>query len=56
MSRVFSGVKMFWTSKRIYNPYPFDFKHAGNIFLHNAIQSKLKLINGSKVIYLAAED
>jgi hypothetical protein len=56
MSRVYSGVKLFWSSKQIGNPYPFFHRDAGSIFLHNAIQSKLKVIDGKKTIFLAAED
>ena len=56
MSRVFSGVKLFWSSKQIGNPYPFFYRNAGTIFLHNAIQSKLKVINETKTIFMAAED
>ena len=54
MSRVYSGVKLFWSSKKKGNPYPFFYRKAGNIFLHNAIQSKLKSINGVKTIFMAA--
>jgi hypothetical protein len=56
MCRVFSGVKMYWSSKQIKNPYPYDFHHAGNIFLHNANQAMLKSTNGKKTIYLAADE
>ena len=56
MSRVYTGVKLFWSSKKIGSPYPYFYRKAGNIFLHNAIQSKFKEINGQKTIFLAAED
>ena len=56
MGRIYTGVKLFWSSKQIGNPYPYFYRKAGNIFLHNAIQSKLKIINGVKTIFLAAED
>jgi hypothetical protein len=45
MGRVYSGVKLFWSSKQIGNPYPYFYRKAGDVFLHNAIQSKLKIIN-----------
>ena len=56
MSRVYTGVKLFWSSKQIGNPYPYFYRKAGSIFLHNAIQSKMKVINGKKTIFMAAED
>ena len=56
MSRVYTGVKLYWSSKKIGNPYPYFYRKAGTIFLHNAIQSKLKVINNKKMIFLAAED
>lgn len=56
LSRVFSGVKLYWSSKQLGNPYPYFHRKAGSLFLHNAIQAKLKNINGMKKIYLAAED
>ncbi len=43
MSRIYSGVKLYWTSNSILTPYPYDYNNAGSIFLHNALQSKLKL-------------
>lgn len=54
LSRVFSGVKLFWSSKQIGNPYPHFYRKAGDLFLHNAIQAKLKLISNVKTILLAA--
>lgn len=56
MGRVYSGVKLFWSSQQIGNPYPYFYRKAGDVFLHNAIQSKLKVINETKTIFLAAED
>jgi hypothetical protein len=56
MGRVYSGVKLFWSSKQLGNPYPYFYRKAGTIFLHNSIQSKLKIINETKTIFLAAED
>lgn len=44
MSRVYSGVRLYWTSNNIAKPYPYDYNVAGNIFLHNALQSKLKVL------------
>jgi hypothetical protein len=54
LSRVFSGVKLFWSSKKIGYPYPHFYRKAGDIFLHNAIQAKLKIFNSKKTIVLAA--
>lgn len=45
MGRVYSGVKLFWSSQQLGNPYPYFYRKAGDVFLHNAIQSKLKIIN-----------
>jgi hypothetical protein len=56
MSRVFSGVSLYWSSNQTGHPYPYFYRGAGSIFLHNAVQAKLKLINGQKKIFLAAED
>ena len=56
LSRVYSGLKLYWSSKQLGNPYPFFHRNAGNIFLHNAIQSKLKVIDGVETIFIAAED
>jgi len=56
MGRIYTGVKLFWSSKQIGNPYPYFYRKAGTIFLHNAIQSKLKVINQTKIIFMAAED
>jgi len=51
MSRVYEGVKLFWSPKELGNPYHYFDRSAGTIFLHNAIQSKLKLINQKKIIF-----
>lgn len=56
LSRVFSGVKLHWSSKQIGSPYPHFYRPAGDVFLHNAIQAKLKIIGGVKTILMAAED
>lgn len=56
LSRVFSGVKLHWSSKQIGSPYPHFYRPAGDVFLHNAIQAKLKTIEGVKTILMAAED
>lgn len=56
MGRVYSGVKLFWSSKQLGNPYPHFYRNAGSVFLHNAIQSKLRIIDDRKTIFLAAED
>ena len=53
---MFSGVKLFWSSKTLGSPYPHFYRNAGNIFLHNAIQAKLKYINGTKSLIISAED
>jgi len=44
---------MFWTSDKASVPYPFDYNHAGNIFLHNALQSKMKVMNGQNFIFIS---
>jgi hypothetical protein len=44
MSRVYSGVRLYWTSNSLVTPYPYDFNNAGTIFLHNALQSKIKVL------------
>ena len=54
MSRVYEGIKLFWISKQLGNPYPYFHRNAGTIFLHNAIQSKLKVLNQKNTIFLAA--
>lgn len=54
LSRVFSGVKLHWSSKTLGSPYPHFYRKAGDIFLHNAIQAKMKMINGVKTILMAA--
>lgn len=57
MSRVYSGVRLYWTSSSLITPYPYDYNNAGNIFLHNALQSKLKVLeNGENIIYISTED
>ena len=56
MNRIYSGVRMYWTSDKINNPYPYDFNFAGNIFLHNALQSKLKVINAKTYIFISTDD
>ncbi len=56
LGRIYSGVKLFWSSKQIGNPYPYFYRNAGSVYLHNAIQSKLKIINEVKTIFIAAED
>lgn len=56
LSRVFSGVKLYWSSRQIGNPYPHFYRGAGDLFLHNAIQAKLKLVENVKTIFMAAED
>lgn len=56
LGRVYSGVKLFWSSQSSKYPYPYQYHDAGDIFLHNAIQSKIRMVNGTTVIYLAAED
>ena len=56
MGRVYSGVKLFWSSKQAGSPYPYFYRKAGNVFLHNAIQSKLKIMDETKTIFMAAED
>ena len=54
MSRVYSGVRLYWTSNSLVTPYPYDYNNAGNIFLHNALQSKLKVLdNGEIIIYIS---
>ncbi len=57
MTRIYSGVRMYWTSSNLVTPYPYDYNDAGNIFLHNALQSKLKVLdNGENMIYISTED
>ena len=57
MSRVYSGVRLYWTSSSLVTPYPYDYNNAGNIFLHNALQSKLRVLeNGENMIYISTED
>ncbi len=46
MSRIYSGVLLYWTSNNFNTPYPYDYNNAGSIFLHNGLQSKLKVQNG----------
>ncbi len=57
MSRVYSGVRLYWTSSSLVNPYPYEYNRAGNIFLHNGLQSKLRVLNnGENMIYISTED
>ena len=43
MVQTFSGVKLFWSSPELQNPYPYDHHSAGSIFLHNAIKAKISV-------------
>ena len=56
MAHIFSGVRLYWSSPDAENPYPYDYQTAGNIFLHNAKDSKISVLNGRKVIYICTED
>ena len=58
MSRVFSGIELYWASKSIQQPYPYDYLHAGDIFLHNAIEAKMfsQEKEGELVVYLATDN
>lgn len=56
LSRVFSGVKLHWSSSQAGSPYPHFHRSAGDLFLHNAIQAKLKIRHNLKTIFMAAED
>lgn len=56
MAHIFSGVRLFWSSPDAENPYPYDYQNAGTIFLHNAKDSKISVLNGRKVIYISTED
>lgn len=45
-SRGYSGFKFYWVSPD--TKFPHEYKHAGDLFLHNAIQARFK---GSELIY-----
>ena len=53
---MFSGFKMFWSEDRKNFKYPYFHREAGNLFLHNVIQSRLIDINGTVYMVMAAED
>ena len=56
MAQTFSGVKLYWSSPSLGNPYPYDHQIAGSIFLHNAIKAKVEVKNGRNQIYISTED
>ena len=56
MVQMLSGVKLYWSSPILDNPYPFDHQLAGSIFLHNAIKAKINAQNGRNQIYISTED
>ena len=56
MAHIYSGVRLFWSSPDAENPYPYDYQNAGSIFLHNARDAQITILNGRKVIYIATED
>lgn len=56
LANIFSGVRLFWGSGDVENPYPYDYKRAGSIFLHNAKGSQMWTINDRKVIFICTED
>ena len=56
MAHIFSGVRLFWSSPHADRPYPYDYQTAGSIFLHNARDSQIAVLDNQKVIYISTED
>ena len=51
VSRGFSGLKFYWANSQY--PYPPEFKRAGELFLHNAIQIRHRTKNTHDELFYA---